>query len=120
MTNPTPEESPMFYVMIKRVMRVTQPYSEADKFRPRSTNLTRWEPSGPYRTRSTAEKVALAANQTHTCLATRIYDEEELLTLAAYHGYQLPYRDDELHNTVIATAKGIRQFRDRAATAPDA
>ncbi len=64
----------MFYVLTKRVVRLTQG---------KNNNQISWDSSGPFETRVRAEEAAVAALTTDTCLAAQVFSMEQIKAILA-------------------------------------
>lgn len=69
----------MFYVITTRVVKVGT--GAKAKFEPRTTNSTSLRLSGPFEKRIGAEKAAVAAMSTHTCLSATVWDDAEAISV---------------------------------------
>ncbi len=69
----------MYFVITKRVVKFNTGATE--KFAPKSGNRTDWTLSGPFDTQVRAERCALRALGTHTCLSAQIYDDDGIAFL---------------------------------------
>jgi hypothetical protein len=64
----------MYYVVTQRIIKINTGATE--RYAPKSGNQTRWTLSGPFDDQARAERCALRALGTHTCLSAQVYDQE--------------------------------------------
>lgn len=67
----------MYYLLTTRVVKTNT--NAREKFAPRTTNTEFNSISGPFRKKITAERAAVAAMATHTCLSAQITTGEQLI-----------------------------------------
>ncbi len=72
----------MFYVLTERVFKVGT--GSTEKFALRSTNRTQWTISGGWTGRRSAERAAIAAMRTHTCLSAEVLSLEDMVETKHY------------------------------------
>jgi hypothetical protein len=92
----------MFVVMIERVVKMNT--GSTEKFAPRSSNHKTWHFAGPFRTRRAAERSAVAALATHTCLCAQVWSEADLESWRDPQRYGSNYG---LENAVIDARKRV-------------
>lgn len=72
----------MYFVLIQRCIRMPRRADPGDKYATRSANVIDWTVNGPYQTIGVAERVAVNASRTHTCLTTQIVSEQQLVEIS--------------------------------------
>lgn len=92
----------MYVVITKRIYKVGT--AATQKFAPRSTNRTEMHVAGPFRTQRAAERAALAALSTHTCLGAQVWSRAAVEARLAAGGF---HRADE-HEAFV----GLKAARD--------
>lgn len=65
----------MFVLFTRRVVKKNT-YTK-EKFAPRSVNEEKWHASGPFTSRKSAERAALACLATHTCLSATVVPHDQ-------------------------------------------
>lgn len=76
----------MWYVVTDRMAKFST--GSTEKFAPRQNNRRFLTISGPFPNERFARRISLAAMQTHTCLATRILEEDGVREIAKRAGYR--------------------------------
>lgn len=77
----------MFFIVTKRVVKLNT--GRTEQFAPRTANHEEWTISGPLSKRSLAERAAVSALGTHTCLSAQVHDVASLQALRPDAPYQL-------------------------------
>jgi hypothetical protein len=86
----------MYFVLTKRTVRVARD-AGADRYAARHTNIFSWTVSGPFTKRQMAERAAIGAISSHTCLAAQVMSLEQLNALAAASSFdQTDYELDRV------------------------
>jgi hypothetical protein len=74
----------VYYLMIRRVVRHARGRQPGeDRYAARSDNVLHWEAGGPFTSAARAERAALAALATHTCLTALVLDAAGMERLAS-------------------------------------
>lgn len=81
----------MYFLLAKRVVRhAANNQGSADRFAARSTNVESWTVSGPFAKRASAERAAVNALATHTCVEAQVLDADQLGWLAKANSFDQP------------------------------
>jgi hypothetical protein len=69
----------MWYVITRRVVK--QSTGSTARFAPRSNNMESWHYSGPFEQQRMAERAAVSAMATHTCLSAAVLSGEQIASM---------------------------------------
>lgn len=95
----------MFFLVTLRQSKHSTGATE--KFAPRTGYAKHWYVDGPFSKRPLAERAAVSALGTHTCLSSQVYTTEQLVEIAARSYNQEDY---DFH-TAIQKAVAIHKLR---------
>lgn len=93
----------MFFLLTKRVVRYSRD-PDGDRYAARHQNYTSWTVSGPFAKRAAADRAAVGALATHTCLAAQVLSGEQLELLAKASSSEEPDYD------LVRTAQRARKW----------